>query len=315
MANNFLTPSIIASRALANLYETCVMANLVYRDAEDDFVGKQGDTITIRKPAVFEGREFTGAIELQDGVESGIPVQLNHFADVSFGVSSKELTLSIERFSEQLLDPAMEAIAQKIDRDTLTFRDDLTQTIGEAAANAEGEDYKGYNGNYPYSDSRVLIQAGAVLDRNNVPLGQRRVVVGPTTKSLWVAEKVWRESDKRGSTEGLLEASLGDRTSGFDPYMSQNIGQPAEAPVVGDPTTEVNVAFHRTAVALAFRPLELPPGAVNAAIANYNGFGLRVIMGYEMSSKKTIVSIDCLYGVKTLDLNRAVLIQGPLETV
>ena len=90
------------------------------------------------------------------------------------------------------------------------------------------------------------------------------------------------------------------------------IGSPAASPSVGDATTEIGVAFHKTAVALVTRQLELPEGAANAAILDYKGFGIRVVIGYDQSLKKNMVSLDTLYGVKTLDANRAVKIMGPL---
>ncbi|MEE1814216.1 P22 phage major capsid protein family protein [Streptomyces sp. SP18ES09] len=313
MANTFLTAQVIAQQALANLYESTVAASLVHRDYEAEFGRKSGDAITIRKPAVFTANEYNRAagITIQDAVEGNVNMTLNHFADVSFAVTSEQMTLNIVDFDAQLLTPAMEAIAQKIDRDVLALRSDIVQEVGNATPNAAGEDYNGYNGNYPYSDSRVLIQAGATLDRAKVPMTDRRVIVGPTTKAFWVAEKTWRQADHRGSTEGLLEASLGPRVSGFDPYMTQNIGQPAQSPATGQPTTEVDIAFHKTAFALAFRPLELPQGALDAAIMNYKGYALRIIRDYDMDKKQMVVSIDCLYGTKTLDANRAVLIKGP----
>ena len=312
MANTFLTAQVIARQALANLYETTVAASLVHRDYEAEFNRKQGDAITIRKPAMFTANEYNRAagITVQEAQETSVNMTLNHFADVSFAVTSEDMTLRIQDFDEQLLTPAMEAIAQKIDRDILALRDDIVQEVGDATPNAAGEDYAGYNGDYPWSDSRVLIQAGNVLDLKNVPAAQRSVIAGPTTKARWVAEKTWRQADKRGSTEGLLEASMGGRVSGFDTYWTQNIGQPAGSPTTGEPTTEVNVAFHRTAFALAFRPLELPQGALDAAIMNYKGFALRIIRDYDIDKKQMVVSIDCLYGTKTLDANRAVLIKG-----
>ncbi|MFF5984417.1 P22 phage major capsid protein family protein [Streptomyces olindensis] len=312
MANTFLTAQVIARQALANLYETTVAANLVHRDYEPEFNRRQGDAITIRKPAVFTATEYNRAagITVQEAQETSVNMTLNHFADVSFAVTSEDMTLKIQDFDEQLLTPAMEAIAQKIDRDVLALRDDIVQEVGAVAENANGEDHNYANGEYPWSDSRVLVEAGAVLDLKNVPFTQRSVIAGPTTKARWVAERTWRQADKRGSTEGLLEASMGSRVSGFDPYWTQNIGQPAGSPASGQPTTEVNVAFHKTAFALAFRPLELPQGALDAAIMPYKGFALRVIRDYDIDKKQMVVSIDCLYGTKTLDANRAVLIKG-----
>lgn len=304
MANTFLTPDVIAKRALANLYESTVMAALVHRDYEPEFAAKVGDTITIRKPAVFVANEYVRAsgITVQDATESGVPVVLNHFADVSFAVTSEQMTLDIQDFDEQLLTPAMEAIAQKIDRDLLALRDDITAEVGDIAA-------AGPPATYLWSDPKVLIEAGKVLDVAKVPSTERRVVAGPTTSAEWLADSLFHEADKRGSTEGLMEASLGRRVFGFDPYMTQNIAVPSPQGA-GISTTEVGMAFHKTAFALAVRPLAIPRGAQNAAIANYKGFGLRVIYDYDMDKKQDVVSIDCLYGTKTLDANRAVLIKG-----
>ncbi|MBA3907709.1 MAG: hypothetical protein H0X35_13645 [Pseudonocardiales bacterium] len=311
MANTFLTPTVIAQQALATLYESTVMAQLVHRDYSAEFARKIGDTITVRKPAVFVANEFvrTTGIVVQDATETGFPVVLNHFADVSFAVTSEDMALRIEDFEGQLLGPAMEAISQKIDRDLMLLRNDITQVVGTAPENAAGQDYNGYAGNYPWSDSRVLIQAGKVLSQRKVPTTERRVAMGPETAARYKAEKVWRQSDFRGSTEGLLEANLGPRVAGFDPYETQNIQVPAPQGV-GISTTEVDIAFHKTAFALVTRPLELPKGAVNAAVMSYKGFGLRVIYGYDQAKKQDVVSIDCLYGTKTLDANRAVLIKG-----
>ncbi|MGW3072364.1 P22 phage major capsid protein family protein [Kitasatospora sp. NPDC001132] len=314
MANTFLTPSMIATRALATLYENTVMAQLVHRDYEADFQGRQGDTITVRKPAVFTANEFnrsTGIVP-QNITESGVAVTLNHMPDVSAVVTTEQLALNINDFGVQILDPMMKAIAEKIDRDLLALRSDIVQTIGNATANAAGEDYQGYNGAYPWSDSRVLIQAGEVLDTKLVPMDERRVVVGPRTKARWMAEKIWRSAEKRGSTVGLEQAQFGSTASGFDPYMTQNVQGPAGTPTTGQPTTEVDLAFHKSAFALVTRTLEIPPGAQDAAIMNFEGFALRVVYAYDIKYKQTTVSVDTLYGTKTLDPNRAVLIQGPL---
>lgn len=299
MANNFLTPDIIAQAALATLYETTVMAQLVHRDYEPEFVPKRGGKVTVRKPAVFEAEEFDQAngINVQDAAEDGVLVELNHFADVSFAVTSRDLTLDILDFSAQLLDPAMEAISQKIDRDVLALRDDITQEVGVVGGDVM----------HAWSDPRSLIDAGRVLDEANVPERERRGVIGPLMAANWVADPLFHEADKRGSTEGLIEAGIG-RKFGFDNYKTQNIKRPAQTP--GNSTTEVGVGFHRTAFALVTRPLELPRGAQNAAIASYKGFGLRVVFDYDIDKKQDIVSLDCLYGTKTLDANRAVLIKG-----
>jgi len=299
--NIFLTPQIIAAAALANLYENTVMLPLVHRDYEPEFANKVGDTITIRKPALFAVHDFNAdgrQIVVQDAVEAGIPLTLDKFKDVSFAVTPEQMTLEIKDFSAQLLNPAMMALAQQIDRDILSLRDDITQTVGVGAGLAA------------WNTPEAVVDAGAVLDKANVPTAERRLVVGAATKAAYLKTPLFQQAQQRGDTEGLREASLGVRSFGFDPYMSQNVKLPAQ--VEGAPTTEVGVGFHRTAFAFVTRPLALPMGAVNSAIQSYNGVGLRVTYMYDIAHKQDVVSIDCLYGVKTLDAARAVLIHGPL---
>lgn len=299
MANTFLTPNIIATRALATLYETTVMAQLVHRDFDGDFRGQQGDTVTVRKPAVFTASEFnrTTGVVPQNATEGSVDVTLNHFADVSFTVTTEQLNLEIQDFGEQLLDPAMEAIAQKIDRDILALRSDITQEVGQAAGRT-------------LADPEVLIDAGTQLNLNKVPTTNRYAVVGPQTNGEWLDSDILKKVNESGSTDALREAYIGRRLFGFDPYWTQNVEQPEETPTTGEPTTEVGVAFHRTAFALVTRPLEVPPGAQDATIMSYKGFGLLVVYDYDIKFKQTMVSVDCLYGTKTLDAQRAVLLKG-----
>ncbi len=304
MANTFLTPSIIARQALANLYENTIMSQLVYRDYEEEFVSRIGDTITIRKPATFVAKDFnrTTGIEIQNATEGSIPITLDRFADVSFAVTSEELTLDIIDFNQQLLAPACEAIAQKIDRDILSLRNDIVQKVG---LNADPAPFK-------YANPRVAIAARRVLNQRNVPATDRYIVVGPEQEALWLSDELFHRADARGDTEGLREAHLGRRVFGFDGYQTQNIKVPEFKPTdpVGAvlPDHEIGVAFHKTAFSLVTRPLVMPQGAANAHVESYRGFGLRVVMDYDISKKQDVISIDTLYGVKCLDPNRAVLI-------
>lgn len=317
MANTILTAEVIAEQALATLYETIVMANLVHRDYEGEFSRKVGDAITIRRPLTFTAQEYVRAngINVQSGTQTGIPMTLNHFADVSFAVTTEELALKIGDFDETFLTPAMEAIVQKVERDIVAQAyADIVAEVGSATYVAE--DTAVANGQYNYRDSRVLIEAGKVLTRKNVPTSQRYVIVGPDIAAAWKAERTWRQADKRGSTEGLTEANLGPRVSGFTPYESTNIPAPKAtgSQVVGDPTTEVGIAWHRDALALATRPLPVPQGAKMAAVRSYKGLSVRVVYDYDMDTKEDVVSVDMLYGTKVIDPNRAVLIKGPDKT-
>jgi hypothetical protein len=301
VANTLLTPTLIARQALATLYESLVMVPLVYTDISTEFTSqKPGNTINVRKPAVFTANMFDRAsgISLQNATESAIPVTLDNVADVSFAVTSEELTLDIVDFDTQLLTPAMMALAEKIDQDILALKGDITAKAGLST-----------QAGFEWSKPEVLIEAGRQLDIAKVPSDGRNAVTGPSTKANWLNSQTVKYFMNSGSTDALRKASIGENLFGFDAYQTQNVGQPAASPTTGQPTTEVGVAFHNTAFCFASAPLEIAPGSF-AAVESFKGLSIRVAYQYDINKKQTIVSLDTLYGTKTLDPNRAVLLKG-----
>ena len=60
-----------------------------------------------------------------------------------------------------------------------------------------------------------------------------------------------------------------------------------------------NLVFHQNAFAFVTRPLAAPAG-VESYTTSYNGVTLRVVRGYNMQYKKEMLSMDVLYGYKTM---------------
>ena len=277
MANNILTPDIIAREALMVLRNNAVMANLVHRDYSSEFAGAVGDEITVRKPATFVANEYNGSIAVQDATESSVTVKLDKHLDVSFAVTAKQMTLDIADFSKQLLVPAMQAFADKVDKYLIALEAEATSRHAHASGVIAPAD---------------LIAARKFLTENAAPLADRRFVVGATAEADLLGNELFVSAEKVGDTAALKEASLG-RKFGMDVYVDQNIAKN------GNYTP--SIAFHKNAMALVTRPLALPQGAAKAAIMNYDGFGLRVVYGYDMDKKTDTISIDMLCGVKLLD--------------
>lgn len=284
MANKFLTPSIIAKEALMVLRNNAVMANLVHRDYSEEFAAV-GDKITVRKPATFTADEYSGSIRVQDATESGVEVKMDKLLDVSFAVTSKQMTLDINDFSEQLLVPAMQAFADKIDKALIGLESSVTNRVTSTAAKAD------------------MIAARKFLTNAAAPLTDRHYVYNADVEAELLATDLFVNASAVGD-EGtaLREASLG-RKFGMDCYVDQNIAPASE------PGNAEAVAFHKNAFALVTRPLALPQGAANAHIENYDGFALRVVYGYDMDKKTDTVSIDMLCGVAVLDEQLAAVVQ------
>jgi len=362
MANTFLTAQQIAREALVRLHSNMVMAGLVYTDYAKEFA-KQGDTIQVKKPAVFVADDFGGTINLQDVGESNVLVKMDKIADVSVEVSSSELTMNVDNFGTQILDGATLAIAEKVDRELCGLYADIPY-------------YAGVSGTTPSSLTDIASPM-KVLNTNRVPNAQRNLVMDPEAQAKLIVLDAIAGADKSGTTAALREASMG-RLMGFDTYMDQNIkthiaggytsstgakatgtkgayvvalaatsgtgclnkgdllvikgsqyvvtsttsaasanaiGAVSIYPALKENYSNENVtfpdaskgghvaslAFHKNAFSLVSRPMELPMGGANAYVATApNGLSLRVVMGYNMTTKKNVVSIDLLYGVKTL---------------
>lgn len=70
-----------------------------------------------------------------------------------------------------------------------------------------------------------------------------------------------------------------------------------------------NIVFHENAFAFVTRPLAAPAG-VESFVTSYNGISLRVVRGYDMQYKKEMISMDVLYGYKTMYPELAVRVLG-----
>jgi len=288
MANTLITPNIVARMVLDNLYEQAQVAQLVHRDFEADFAGKQGDTITVRKPATFVADRFDRAngIQLQDATEGSFTVSLNTLLDVSFALTTEEMTLEIDSWERRFAVPAAEAILEAIEGDVIGALLTTTNSIGTDGT--------------PPDDPTILIDAGKVLDDNRVPRGERVAALTTTVAANFTKDPLFHQADQRGDTEGIREATIG-RKFGFDNMSTTNM------PAGGD-----SVAFHRSAAACVFRTPEKPAGLASElySVMAYKGFGLRVVQSYNNRLKQDEFSIDCLLGTQLIDEDRAVKILG-----
>ena len=357
MANNFLTPSVIANEALMVLESNMVMAGLVHRDYSNEFVNV-GDTVTIRKPASFVAKNFTGNISTQDATEGSVAVKLDRFRDVSVDVTSQQLTLDIRDFSQQVVTPAMQAIAQAVDEDLLAVG--IEKAGAKVAATPNPTDLKD------------IANIGKTFDLNKVPVQNRRLVMHPTHKYAYVTTDNLSKVSYAGDNRALRDALLGSVYT-MDTYMDQNAPDTtaqtagtattykitaekgatavalssvsaatgtvkagdafiykgylyrftADATAAGNAIASVaidqplmdaaaaadvtiikkphSLAFHRNGLALVTRQLALPMGAAKAAIQSANGLAVRVVYGYNQTTKTDTVSFDVIYGIKELE--------------
>lgn len=205
MSNTFLTPEIVAKEALMVLTGNLVMADLVHRDYADDFVSV-GDTVTVRKPAKFVAKNFTGQTQAQDIAEESVSVKLDRFRDVTVAVTSKELSLDIADFSRQVVEPAMQAIAQAIDQDLLAVA--VSQAGSKVVSDTENPSLK---------DIAAIAKH---LDMKKAPAQNRSLVLHPEHKYRYALAENLSDVSFAGDNQTLRDAMLG-RLYTLDTYMDQ----------------------------------------------------------------------------------------------
>jgi len=213
--NTFLTPEVVAKEALMVLSNNLVMADLVHRDYAGEFVAV-GDTVSIRKPARFVAKNFTGSTENQDITETSVPVKLDRFRDVTVAVTSKEMSLDIADFSKQVVEPAMQAIAQAIDEDLLAVGCEQASFVKAGDENA--------------TDLADIAALAKQLDVAKAPVGDRSLVLHPDHKYRYALTENLSNVGYAGDNQTLRDALLG-RVYTLDTYMDQNApGSHAETP-------------------------------------------------------------------------------------
>ena len=209
MGNTLLTPQIIANEALMVLESNLTMANLVHRDYSKEFV-HVGDTITVRKPAKFVAKNFIGETEEQEISEGSVPVKMDRYRDVTISVTSKEMTLNIKDFSEQVVQPALTSIAQAVDTDLLT--------VGIEKAGSK----------VAVSNTPTIVDIANVakaLDNKKAPRDNlRNLMLAVDTLYKYNTLDNFAKVSYKGDSEALKEAEIG-KVYTMNTFMSQNAPQ------------------------------------------------------------------------------------------
>lgn len=236
MANTFINPTLVAQEVLVALEERLAASGLVYRGVERDFniPRAKGDTINVKVPATFSSTNFVSSVSSQNITESSVAVKLDTIADVSVAITSKEMTLSIDDLSKQVLQPAAYAIAEQVESNVLAALvagAGLSETKSSTAA---------------ITDIGALAKA---LDKKKVAKSERYLFFAPLHQYEYVALDAIVNFDKSANIGALREAEIG-RLYGFDCYGSSLLPD-TDAATAGTATSyKVTGAIGATTVAL-----------------------------------------------------------------
>lgn len=206
MSNSLLTPTVITREALRILTnETPFMQN-VNKSYQGRFAkagAKIGETLNIRKSNQFTIRRGRVA-QVQDVHEETIPLTIQQPVGVDMKFDSRELTLTIDDFSERYIRPAMSRLGAAIESDFLAY---ALPRIPNAVVNA---------GPLSLQDG---LRAKAILNNHLAPSSQRYALVN-SEQQIDVVNGTSTLFNHQGEIGKQYREGYMGRAAGFDWFES-----------------------------------------------------------------------------------------------
>ncbi|AUQ74763.1 P22 phage major capsid protein family protein [Phaeobacter piscinae] len=236
MANDFYTTDKILKEAIMLLENELVMGNAVHTDLQGQAPGgaeKVGNTISIRRPTQYQGQaddiDITGYRE--DIEQATIPITLDKTHTVPVQIGALERTFDFNRFSEDILKPAM-----------ITMKDRVEAHI--ASKYSDFYHFSGTPGTVP-STFKDLGRVGAILTDGAVS-NSGRVAFHGTDASLELADGLKGVYVQGKAKTAFEEATIG-RYGGFTNYQTvyaptHTVGNHGGTPLVNGASQNVTYA-------------------------------------------------------------------------
>lgn len=188
-----------------------VLGNLVNTDFSKEFAAGRGDTIMVRRPVRYEVQKNNLDISSmnKDVVEGMLPVTLKRTASIPMQFDTLDHTLTVEKFSERYIAPAVAILKDTIEADIAAVYNSVSTVMGAIGT--------------PLSTFSQLAQANARMTDLAVPSDMRYAVHTPSTTAALSDNLKSVYVEKKAKT-AFEEASVG-RYGGFDNYTSVHLRQ------------------------------------------------------------------------------------------
>lgn len=221
--NTLLTISMITKEALRILENNLAFTRRVNRQYDDKFAvegAKIGYVVNARKPVRYV--VTTGqALQIQDATETQVPVTLTTQDHVDFQFSSADLALSVDMFKDRFLQPAVSALANKIDYAGLQLYSQVSNLVGTP-------------GTTPNALLTYLL-AGVALDNSAAPQDEERhLVVTPKMQAYIVDALKGLFQQSTAIAQQYIKGQMGT-AAGFNWAMDQNCPTHTVGPLGGTP--------------------------------------------------------------------------------
>jgi hypothetical protein len=273
------------------------MGNLVNRDYEPT-LAQAGDTVNvpIAPQLVANNIAEGGAVQPQNPSLSNAQIVLNTHAEATFQIPDITKVLAVPDLLRVYMQPAVVAIAERIESDLLNLYAGFTAITPLGTAGT------------PITEA-VLDQAETSLFQAKVPVNRPKyLVVDSNTYSQMRQIPRFSEFQTAGEAglRSIIDGTIG-KIKDFYVFRSQYV------PTTGSsPLNTHNLAFERDAIGLVVRrlPQPLPGTGAIAEYAELGNFGMRVTMSYQPNTLSQQFTVDVLYGCAVLRNNFAVQINS-----
>ncbi|MFZ5720312.1 MAG: P22 phage major capsid protein family protein [Pseudomonadota bacterium] len=202
MPNTILTATAVTREALRVLHQKLNFVGTITRDYDERFAqqgAKVGDTLKIRLPNQYTVRSGA-ALAAQDTTESSVDLKVQTQKGVDLNFTSVDLTMSLDDFSERIIEPAMSVLAANIEADAMSMYKDVWNQVN--------------NHGQPATFGKVL-EARKVLVDNLAPLNARTCNLNTQDNVDLVDALKGLFNDKSTISKQNREGFMG-RTAGFD---------------------------------------------------------------------------------------------------
>ena len=288
---------LVAADALPALMGNLVMGNLVNRDYEPA-LAQAGDTINVPIPPTLVANNIAegGTVQTQNPNLGNAQIVLNTHAEATFQVPDVTKILAVPDLLKLYMQPAVVALAEKIESDLLALYPQFTANTAVGTAGTT-------------ITEATVDAAETALFSTKVPASAAKyLVVDAATYSA--LRQIPRFSEYNSVGEAglrvIVDGAVG-KMKDFYIFRSQFVAKTGISPV-----TTHNLAFAKNAIGLVVRrlPQPLPGTGAIAEYAELGNFGMRVTMSYQPNTLAQQFTVDVLYGVGVLRNSFAVQVNS-----
>lgn len=278
---------LVAADALPALVGNLVMGNLVNRDYEP-ILAQAGDTVNVPIAPQLVANNILegGSVQPQVANLGNASIVLNTHVEATFQVPDVTKVLAVPDLLRVYMQPAVIAIAEKIESDLLGLYASFTANspLGIAGTSIT---------------EALLDQAETALFSARVPSSEPKyLVVDSATYSALRQIPRFSEFHTAGEAglRSLIDGTIG-KIKDFYVFRSQYVSKTGSSPV-----STHNLAFAKDAIGLVIRrlPQPLPGTGAIAEYAEFGNFGMRVTMSYQPNTLAQQFTVDVLYGAAVL---------------